>query len=148
LSVITISDIKPPFAYTVGLMFSLQHPELIIFGLRDAGSSILRTKAGMICDGRRFDSPDEYEGVLEAGEIATRPVHGTQHEFYLGYAMGYCREHGRPGGLQAVEVFWPDAEGRFPFRPGCDERVWAAQPRLLWTGPRSGCYLATIGSRA
>jgi len=62
--------------------------------------------------------------------VATRLVHPTQHEFYLGFAMGYCREHGRWGGLEAVQVFWPDKQGRFPFSPQCDESVWAAQPRL------------------
>jgi hypothetical protein len=62
--------------------------------------------------------------------VGIRLVHSTQHEFYLGFAMGYCSSQGRTGGLQAVQVFWPDKHGRLPFRPGCDERVWAAQPRL------------------
>jgi hypothetical protein len=128
-SLLTISDVDPPFACTVGLMFTPQHPELIIFGLREAGPDILRGMVKLMMEGRRFDSPDMHDiaGVLK---IATRPVHPTQHEFYLGFAMGYCRERGRFGELQALQVFWPDMHGRFPFRPGCDEKVWAAQPRL------------------
>jgi hypothetical protein len=128
-SLLTVSDTDPPFAYTVGLMFSLSHPELIIFGMPESGPAILRGMIQLIRKGNRYDAPDVYDiaGVLKVG---TRPVHKTQHEFYLGFAMGYCREQGRWGELQALQVFWPDRQGRFSFQPGCDEKVWAAQPRL------------------
>lgn len=127
--ILTISDHVPPFAYTVGLMFTYQHPELITLGLHQAGTDILQGLVHLIGQGKRFDAPGEYD-IVETVKIATRPVHLTQHEFYLGYAMGYCREQGQPGGLQAVQVFWPDKQGRFPFRPGCEEGVWQRQPRL------------------
>ena len=127
--ILTIADHAPPFAYTIGLMFTHQHPELIIFGLQQAGPDILRGMVHRIGQGRRFDVLDEYD-IVATAKIAPRPVHRTQHEFYLGYAMGYCREQGRPGGLQAIQIFWPDKQGRFPFRPGCDEEVWQMQPRL------------------
>ncbi len=129
-SIIRISEFTPPFAYTVGLMFTRQHPELIIFGLRDEGPRILRTMAELIALGRRFDAPGEYEGALENGKVATHIVHPTQHEFYLGYAMGYCRDQGCGGKLQAIQVFWPDKQGLFPFQRGCDDGVYEAQPRL------------------
>lgn len=127
--ILAIADHKPPFAYTVGLIFTQQHPELMIFGLPEAGPSILRAAIKLIRDGERFDAAGEYD-ILGLIRVATRPVDPTQHEFYLGYAMGYCREQARPGGLQAVQVFWPDKQGRFPFTRGCEEQVWAAQPRL------------------
>jgi hypothetical protein len=127
---IVISDIEPPFVYTVGLMFTYNHPEAILFGQRDTAAGIIASMVGLIRAGRRFDTVGEYDNVLVNAKIAVRPVHRTQHEFYLGYAMGYCRERGRTGELQAVELFWPDQQGRFPFQRGCDENVWAAQPRL------------------
>lgn len=45
--ILSIGDHKPPFAYTVGLMFTQQNPELIIFGLREAGPDILRAAIKM-----------------------------------------------------------------------------------------------------
>ncbi len=45
---------------------------------------------------------------MRKGEIGIRVVDETQHEFYLGYAMGYCRERGQIGKLRAVQVFWAD----------------------------------------
>jgi hypothetical protein len=44
--------------------------------------------------------------------------------------MGFCRTVGRLGGLQAVQVFWPDAAGKFPFDVGCDPGIFRLQPRL------------------
>ncbi len=128
-SLLSIADHKPPFAYTAGLMFTQGHPEVIIFGLPKSGPDILRAIVKLLHDGKRFDTAGEY-GVLGVVRVATRPVHPTQHELYLGYAMGYCREQGRPGELQAVQVFWPDKQGRFPFTRDCDSKVWEAQPRL------------------
>jgi len=129
-SAISICDTRPSFVYSVGLMFSLAHPELIVFGLGDEGYNILRAMVEDIRGGRSFATPGAYDRVLSRGKIATKSVHPSQHERYLGYAMGYCRERGQIGELQAIQVFWPDRAGKFPFEHGCDEPVWAAQPRL------------------
>ena len=131
-SLILISDATPPFAYTVGLMFTLNHPELILFGLDpDQLSTILRRRhhphpprRAPLAD-RTTHTPPGFNVPL-----ATRRVHPSQHEFYLGYAMGYCTSKGRLGQLEALQLFWPDNSGRFPFDPGCDDNVWSAQPRL------------------
>jgi hypothetical protein len=53
-----------------------------------------------------------------------------QHTEYLGYAMGYCRERGRIGELESLQVFWPDKAGHFPFEASCVEPIRALQPRL------------------
>ncbi len=127
---ISVSDHEPPFVYTVGLMFCHEHPELIVLGLPGEGYGVLAAMVQDIAGGRSFADATTYEGVLAEGSIATRPVHRTQQERYLGYAMGYCRERGRIGELQAVQVFWPDDAGVFPFEPGCDQEIWSLQPRL------------------
>ena len=71
-----------------------------------------------------------YDGVLAEGQVAVRTVHRSQHEVYLGYAMGHCRHMGKIGDLAAVQVFWPDNRGAFPFEPDCDPDVCALQRRL------------------
>jgi len=127
---IVVRDAKPPFVYSVGLMYTANHPELILFGLSDAGPEILAGMAYLIREGKSFASPDRYDGVLERGAVATRPVHPSQHPLYLGYAMAYCRRQGDIGGLKAVQVFWPDKAGLFPFERGCEDSVYLAQRRL------------------
>jgi hypothetical protein len=44
--------------------------------------------------------------------------------------MGFCRHIGRIGELRAVQVFWPDPAGKFPFDASCDLDVFQRQPRL------------------
>lgn len=78
----------------------------------------------------RFDTAGQYDGILEGLPIRMRPVHPEQHSSWLGYAMWYCRWCGRPDGLEAVQCYWPDANGRFPADGDCDPEVRALQPAL------------------
>jgi hypothetical protein len=130
-SILTISDVTPGFAYTVGLIFTQKHPELIIFGRDpDELSAILRCMIDQMRRGGSFVNPASYPIECADFPVATRPVHPSQHEYHLGFAMGHCTNNGRIGELEALQVFWPDKAGRFPFDRGCDEAVWVAQPRL------------------
>jgi len=128
---ISINDIGPAFLYTIGLMKTFNHPEAIIFGLEpDAGHSILSVLVSNLRDGSRYETAGKYDDVLDGFPVGVRPVHESHHETYLGYAMGFCHEIGRIGELQAVQLFWPDRKGRFPFEPNCDLDVDNCQPRL------------------
>ena len=135
---INVDDHSPAFVYTCGLMTTFQHPEAIILGLDpQAAYSILRVMVEDIRGGRSFAAPSTYDGVLVDLPIAVKAVHPSQHELYLGYAMGHCRHTGNPGGLMAVQVFWPDKRGRFPFESECDPEFAALQPRLELPVPES-----------
>jgi hypothetical protein len=127
-----VSDNEPPFLYSIGLMQTADHPEFIVFGLEPDNAHALIS--GLIWDikvGGRFDQPGIYTIVLgEEYRIGIRRVHPTQHPLYLGFAMGYCRHLGRIGELEAVQAFWPDSSGKFPFEVGCDPGVSHYQPRL------------------
>jgi hypothetical protein len=48
----------------------------------------------------------------------------------LNRIMGFVRNIGRIGELEAMQVLWPDSKGRFPFEVGCDLGVYQLQPRL------------------
>ncbi len=128
-SCLTIHDAEKPFAYTVGLMHTFDHPELIIFGRTRDDSGILASLIEQIQLGKRIDQPQEYD-LLEGFPIATRPVHETQHELYLGFAMGFLTRIGRIGELEAVQVFVPDNRNVYPFQPNCALSVYDSQPRL------------------
>jgi len=135
---ISVTDQPPEFVYTCGLMTTFDHPEAIILGLSpQAAYSVLEVIVEDIRGGRSFVAPGIYDGVLVGLPIAVRRVDPTQHELYLGYAMGHCRHIGNMGGLRGVQVFWPDKQGRFPFEIGCDPDVSALQPRLDFAVPES-----------
>jgi hypothetical protein len=135
---ISVTDHPPPFIYTCGLMTTFHEPEIILFGLSpEVAYSILQALVEDIRGGHSFAVPGVYEGVLIKLPIAIRPVDPSQHELYLGYAMGHCRYTSNPGGLVAVQVFWPDEQGLFPFDDGCDAEVSSLQPRLDLAVPGS-----------
>lgn len=128
---ISVSDVPNPFVYTCGLITTFDHPEFVIFDPDPrAGYDILAVMVQDIRSGRSFAEPGKFDRVLVEGDVAVRRVHPTQHEFYLGYAMGHWRHTGRLGGLEVVQVFWPDRDGHFPFDQACDASVYRAQPRL------------------
>lgn len=128
----SVSDADPPFLYSIGVMESCHHPELIIFGLDSRISrNILSTMFEQIRGGSSFAEAGTYAGVLPGeNRIGIRRVDPTQHPLYLGYAMGYCTFRGRIGELEAVQVFWPDDNGKFPFDVACNIDVYQRQPRI------------------
>ena len=128
-----IEDTTPPFMYSIGLVATLDHPDFILFGLNpDDAHAVLNSLVAEVRGGGRFGGTPTV-GVTTAGgelHLAFRPVHPTRHQTHLGFAMGHYRHIGRSGDLRVLQVFWPDADGRYPFDAGCEESVWDRQPRL------------------
>jgi hypothetical protein len=128
-----VSDHKPPFVYTIGLMETCKHPEFIVFGLDgDTAHALLSGLVRDIRAGQSYVEAGVHTVNLDGNEhqVGFRRVHPTQHPLYLGFAMGFLRNIGRIGELQAVQAFWPDNHGKFPFEVGCDWSVYELQPRL------------------
>jgi hypothetical protein len=132
-SMANVYDNEPPFQYTVGLMHTFRHPEFIVFGLDSQNAQALFS--GLVRDiraGRSYAEPGVYP-VHVGGkdhQVGFRRVHPTQQPLYLGFAMGFLTNIGRLGELEAVQAFWPDQAGKFPFEVGCDLAVFQQQPRL------------------
>jgi hypothetical protein len=129
----SIYDHQPPFLYTIGLMQTWGHPEFIVFGLEAGNAHILLSQLVRDIEaGGSYAEPATHTVSVGGGErrVGFRRVHPTQHPLYLGFAMGYCRHIGRIGELEAVQAFWPDHNGKFPFEVGCDLEVHRLQPRL------------------
>lgn len=128
-----VEDASPPFTYTIGLMQTCSHPEFIVFGHDRVNSYVLLqqlfrdTKSG-----KSFEKPGIYS--IEIGgdqhQVGIRQVHRTQQQLYLGFAMGFLTNICRIGELRALQAFWPDQTGKFPFEAGCDAAVANLQPRL------------------
>ncbi len=129
----SISDHEPPFLYTIGLMQTVDHPEFIVFGLEaDNARALFSELVRDIRPSRSYAEPG-VATVSIGGDhhrVGFRRVHPTQHQLYLGFAMGYSRYIGRIGQLEAMQAFWPDDTGKFPFEVGCHLDVYQLQPRL------------------
>lgn len=129
---IAVDDHEPPFLYTIGLITQWNHPELIILGLdRRTAHSVIAAVVENIRRGTRVAidmDADSRLTVLDNLTVAIRPVHASQHELFLGYALAHARRHATP--LRAVQVLWPDKADRFPMDVDCQIDVRALQPRL------------------
>jgi hypothetical protein len=127
-----VFDNEPPFFYSIGLIQTYNHPEIIVFGMEPGDSyALLAEMHSEIRNGKSFSRPGECTLRLHAERrIGIRNIHPSQHPLYLGYAMGYCRHIGRMGELEAVQAFWPDSSGKYPFEVGCDIDVYRLQPCL------------------
>ena len=120
----------PAFMYTTGLGASCSHPEVIVFGLDAKVCHRLLTDAvDDIRSGQSYASPGIYEQLL-AVPIAVRVVHPSQHCVYFADTLEFYRQTGSEEGFAAIQLFWPDRDGTFPFEAACDPGVFAAQPRL------------------
>jgi hypothetical protein len=129
---IAINDEDPsPYVFSVGIMHTLGHPELVMFGLDpELMHDVLWTAYRDVQSGRRIDADGLYEGLIEGYAVAAREVHGSWHAHYLGYAQWHRRYVGKRGTLRAMQLVWPDKAGRFPWEDGCHASVVDLQPRL------------------
>src|SRR5262245_18063817 len=108
-SFVNVYDHKPPFQYTIGLMETCCHPEFILFGLEASHAHALFS--ALIRDiraGKSYADPGVCTVNVDGDDhqVGFRRVHPTQHELYLGFAMGFLRNIGRIGQLEAMQAFW------------------------------------------
>jgi hypothetical protein len=120
-------DEGPGFAYTLGLVQSFGHPELIVFGLRrEVMHGILNGLGERVRSGERLPEETRIADVLERElQVVLRPVRGEDNfGEYLGYGLRY---YGRI--FPALQVFWPDRENKLPWE-GAAREICALQPAL------------------
>jgi hypothetical protein len=76
--------------------------------------------------GRRFGEGDTSAEVLDGYPVTFRGVSAAFYGEYLGQAVRYY------GGKEfpALQCFWPDRNGRFPWQPGYSYGPEEPQPQL------------------
>jgi hypothetical protein len=117
----------PGFAYSIGLHRTLRHPEVVIFGLDLAIlHRLVNDIAAEVRRGERFGEGDTSDEILEGYPVAFRGVSAEFYEEYLGQAIRYYGGTAFP----ALQCFWPDREGRFPWQSGYGYGVDQLQPQL------------------
>ena len=129
LHVITVlgDDEGPGFAYSIGLFRTLGHPEVIVFGLdRPDLHSVVNQVAAEVRKGQRFGEGDSSSEVFDGCPAIFRGVSPGFYDEYLGQAIGYYEGNAFP----AIQCFWPDGDGRFPWESGYCYGPDDPQPQL------------------
>ena len=117
---------QPARSYTVGLA-GKQLPELVVFGLsQEEALDVLNRIAERLRAGEGIADKARLEEVLPYRTVLVRELTLAA----AGSQMGAARMFAKNKPWRALQVFWPDAEGRFPGEKDCGRDCALAQPRL------------------
>ena len=116
------------WAFSVGLPASSGHPELICFGpdVPFVGQLVQHLCEAVVA-GRRFEEDTPVEGILSERALRLRPVDNKWLPTFLGNAAYFHDREDFP----ALQCFWPDRSGLFPWQAGFDSDWREAQPLLF-----------------
>lgn len=118
-------DEAPGFSFTVGLWHSFEQPEVIVFGLPDeVAHELLNGIADDADDGKQFLAGQKHDGLLVGYPVRFFALPQERYRDYLGVACWAYEGDAFP----AVQLVWPDKQGRWPWDPGVREGFAAAQP--------------------
>jgi hypothetical protein len=116
------------WVHTIGLEERFGHPELIVFGGDfSVLSPLLNALGERVRAGVRLAADSELHGVIEGLPVAFRSVQAKWIEPFLGNAAWHYQREAIP----ALQVFWPDPSGHFPWQPECDPAWRGHQPLLF-----------------
>ena len=116
------------WVHTIGLHERFGHAELLVFG-NDFSvlAPMLNAIGERVRGGARFAAGDELLGIVEGLPLALRDVAAKWTEPFLGNAAWHYQRERVP----ALQVFWPDPQGCFPWQPESDPSWRVDQPLLF-----------------
>jgi hypothetical protein len=118
----------PEFAYSTGLFHGYQHPEIIIFGLDlDTMHRIINNVGDAVKSGTHFESGNEYHSIFARCGCQFRAVSSEYYKPYLGWSIWFYESYEFP----ALQCFWPDRDGHYPWDFKCSPGVRELQPLLF-----------------
>jgi hypothetical protein len=110
------------FMYTTGLT-SGDHPELVITGLPPAAAhGVLAEAVEVIRSGTPLAPGRDYAGIAAGFPVRFRDVDQDACRHPLSVTTRFYGKR-----VPALQLVWPDPQGRFPGEPGCDPAMAAAQ---------------------
>jgi hypothetical protein len=117
----------PGFAYSFGLYERYRHPEIIIFGLPpDIMHRLINDIGKQVASGKGYSDGDETRDLLEDYACVFRRVNPLRYKETLTWATWFYESSYFP----ALQLFWPDKAGQFPWDPGCSESCRRRQPDM------------------
>ncbi len=125
-------DRVPPWAFTIGFGDTFAHPEVIAAGMGLEQLHALLNRVGdLLRAGNRFEDGQQVHSILEGFACTFRRVDPRWHQPFAGNAAW----HHRDDGLELLQCFWPDPEGRFPWDDGFPADLLPLQPLLFESTP-------------
>lgn len=119
---------KPGFAYSIGLWHSFKHPEIIIFGLPyETMGHIINDIGSYVKAGTPIVTGQPYSDFIENYSIIFESVASYWRVEFLRFAEWF---YGDDNSFSALQCFWPDKSGYFPWNAEFDDTLIRHQPLL------------------
>jgi hypothetical protein len=119
----------PCFSFSVGFYLKFGHPEILVMGLsQSVAHKFINLVGGYIRSGRVFRPGERTDDLAQGFSCCFVPIVTEHYREYLGYGIWFYRSLKQP--FPALQLVWPDKQGKFPWESGYDERFFKLQ-RLL-----------------
>ena len=119
---------KPGFAYSIGLWHSFQQPEIIIFGLHyQTMGHIINDIGNYVQAGNSITTNQPYSDFIQNYDLIFETVAKPWCIEYLRFAVWF---YGEDSSFSALQCFWPDKSGYFPWDANFDQKLMPCQPLL------------------
>ncbi len=126
------NDSLPAHSCSVGMWDSFEQPEVVVFGLpAEVAGELIELIADEADEGHRFLDGSRHEGLLQEYPVRFVEVPKSRYAETLAAACWAYQGDDFP----AVQLVWPDKQGRWPWDPEAREGFRASQPVLGRTGP-------------
>lgn len=128
ISVISQDEYLPGFAYTIGLTKTYNHPEIIIFGLKnEVMSEILNGLGDKIGKGQIYSQDREYSDIVSNFPVKFIEVQKEHYQDYLGYGGWF---YNSKFDFSAYQLVWTDKNNKYPWDEGFNDNWKFKQPIL------------------
>jgi len=117
----------PDFAYSIGMVRTLGHPEIFIAGLPlDTAHRLINDVGASVKAGHRYRAGETSEEFLEGYSVTFRVVPRHQYGAYLGWGLRFYGDDTFP----VLQFVYPDRHHRWPWHEGVTADFRATQPVL------------------
>ena len=121
------SDYLPSFAYTVGLLESKNHPEIICFGLApELLKDILNDVVQLIKFSGALKLDHDYGNIFKNSRASFLKVDQRNITDYFKVAELVYKSDD----IQAIQLIWTDTQNLFPWEVGFNQKFKFKQPLL------------------
>jgi hypothetical protein len=106
----------PYWSFSIGVFRTWQHPEFVVFGLKDTVAHDLLTQlVDRVKRRETFHPGRNYDDILEAFRCRFVSVDPEWYSAFLGYAQWFYEAK---DGFPFLQLVWPDKQGRYPWEGG------------------------------
>jgi hypothetical protein len=115
----------PPFAYSIGFGASFGKPEVVVVGMPQGPAvGVLETVYEVLQQGRTFSDGDTSDEILEDGLLVRFRALSEQES---AEALVQAATFSGVDQVPALQLIWPNREGKFPGDPDAPPGLEARQ---------------------